>query len=361
MDLRRLFAFTAVLLIAACVNLGTQKPAPVITYGQGSGGGSAGVHNVMAGDTLYTVASAYRLPMRDIVLLNNIKAPFKLRDGQRLKLPPPQEYRARAGDTIYDVSRLFGVNSSEIARLNRIGPPYSLQSGQTLRLPSATRKTQIAQKRKTEFVSAGQGTPRYVFSKSGIERKVLDAPKATAQNTMNQNTFNQGAINQADADILAHASAVDAPPLPQPEDTGGVRTVSKFTGKIPPRVSDKFLRPVNGKVISDFGPKKTGEHNDGINISADKGTPIKAAENGVVVYAGNELKLSGNLVLVRHEGQWVTAYAHMDKIGVRKGDKVERGQVIGAVGSTGSVDSPQLHFEIRRGTDAINPKNYLEK
>jgi murein DD-endopeptidase MepM/ murein hydrolase activator NlpD len=133
-----------------------------------------------------------------------------------------------------------------------------------------------------------------------------------------------------------------------------------ITATVPKRSSSKFLTPVAGKVISSYGPKSDGLHNDGINIKAPEGTPVRAAENGVVVYAGNELEASGNLIIIRHQDRWMTAYAHMSKLLVKRGDTVKRGQSIGTVGSTGSVDSPQLHFEVRRGTEALNPKQYIE-
>lgn len=100
-------------------------------------------------------------------------------------------------------------------------------------------------------------------------------------------------------------------------------------------------------------------HNDGINIAASRGAPIRAAENGVVVYAGNELRGFGNLLLLRHADGWMTAYAHADEILVARGDQVKRGEVIGRVGSTGNVASPQIHFEIRRGSRAVNPRDHL--
>ena len=87
---------------------------------------------------------------------------------------------------------------------------------------------------------------------------------------------------------------------------------------------------------------------------------IKAAENGVVAYSGNELKGFGNLVLIKHSDGWITAYAHADKISVKKGMTVKKGQVIGEVGNTGNVKTPQLHFEVRKGTKASNPINYLK-
>ena len=119
------------------------------------------------------------------------------------------------------------------------------------------------------------------------------------------------------------------------------------------------MRPIDGKVISKYGPKPDGLHNDGINIKAAKGTAVRAAENGVVAYTGSELQGYGNLVLIRHADRWMTAYAHLDKTLVKKGEVVKAGQSIGTVGATGQVDSPQLHFEVRRGTQALNPDLYL--
>lgn len=117
--------------------------------------------------------------------------------------------------------------------------------------------------------------------------------------------------------------------------------------------------PVRGRVISGYGPKPGGLHNDGINIAAARGSAVRAAENGVVVYAGNELRGYGNLLLVRHADGWMTAYAHNDTLRVGRGDKVAKGQVIATVGSSGNVAEPQLHFEIRRGSQAVDPMPLL--
>jgi murein DD-endopeptidase MepM/ murein hydrolase activator NlpD len=126
-----------------------------------------------------------------------------------------------------------------------------------------------------------------------------------------------------------------------------------------PRTGGRFLWPVKGKLLSSFGPKKGGLHNDGINIAAPRGTAIVAVENGVVAYAGNELRGFGNLLLIRHADGWISAYAHNDTLLVKRGDKVTRGQPIARLGSTGSVTSPQLHFELRRGADPVDPLKYL--
>ncbi|HRC27664.1 MAG TPA: LysM domain-containing protein, partial [Alphaproteobacteria bacterium] len=116
--------------------MGAQAPAPVTYYGRSEGAGSTGVHTVSRGETLYKIAGRYRLPIRDIVTLNDIRPPFALTAGQRLRLPPPREYRVRNGDSLYEVSRLFSTDTREIVRLNALSSPYRLEPGQTLRLPS---------------------------------------------------------------------------------------------------------------------------------------------------------------------------------------------------------------------------------
>ena len=116
---------------------------------------------------------------------------------------------------------------------------------------------------------------------------------------------------------------------------------------------------MRGRVISSFGPIPNGQQNDGINLSVPEGTAVRAAEDGTVAYAGNELKGYGNLVLVRHSNGYVTAYAHASELMVKRGDTVRRGQVIAKSGATGSVTAPQLHFEIRKGSSPVDPMKYL--
>ena len=272
------------------------------------------MHTVSPGDTLWSIANRYNLPLQDIAVTNKLSAPFLLATGQRLRLPPPQTYRVRAGDTLYSVSRLFGVSTSQIARQNHLSAPYTVQIGQVLEMPSMTSKT-------SEAIGGSTTTPgrKPAYSSGGV--------------------------------VPGH----------KPTQTAKVNTKPrhKITAKTPARSSSKFMRPVNGTIISSYGPKKNGLHNDGINIRAAKGAPVRAAENGVIVYAGSELKGSGNLVLIRHSGRWMTAYAHMNTITAKRGTVIKRGDLIGTVGSTGSVDSPQLHFEVRRGTQALNPTKYL--
>lgn len=299
-----LFLIIAVLLLLS--GCGTNN-APVLKYGLEGGASSAGVHTVGSGDTLWSIAQRYRVDMKDIIYVNHLHAPYFLELGQRLDLPPPSTYRVRLGDTLYDISRVFGVSMTQLARQNDMRAPYEIHAGETLKLPSVR--------------------PAY-----------HDNPN----------------IRIATPGQKPNGPTVRARPVKRVAKALPVRTPT------PKRSSDgKFGWPVDGRIISTYGPKKDGLHNDGVNICAPRGAPVRAAENGVVVYADNQLEGFGNLVLIRHEDRWMTAYAHMAKTLVKRGETVRRGQTIGTVGSTGGVDSPQLHFEIRRGTKALNPELYL--
>ena len=151
-----------------------------------------------------------------------------------------------------------------------------------------------------------------------------------------------------------HSARVAVPePAPATEQTSTVKTAEP-AGALP-----GFRWPARGRVIAGFGPSPNGLQNDGINLAVPEGTPIKAADDGVVAYAGNELKGYGNLVLVRHSNGFVTAYAHASEILVKRGETVKRGQVIARSGQTGNVTSPQLHFEIRKGSTPVDPAQFL--
>ncbi len=296
-------------ITSACIPEKTSHPAPVTLYGHSDGPGSAGIHTVSRNENLWRISKHYALPMQDIIRVNKLRPPFTLDVGERLRLPPPRSYKVRPGDTLYGISRIFDVGTNDIARLNRLSAPYVLSPGQELRMPAPGRTAPApAQTAKAQTKAAPGPAPSY---KTTPPRK----PTQTLKSTTSQSP--------------------------------------------PPRSSSKFLKPVPGRIISSFGPKEGGLHNDGINIAANKGARINAAENGVVVYAGSQLRGFGNLVLIRHADRWMTAYGHMDTITVAKGQTVNRGERIGTVGMTGSADRPQLHFEVRRGTSALNPAKFM--
>jgi murein DD-endopeptidase MepM/ murein hydrolase activator NlpD len=144
-----------------------------------------------------------------------------------------------------------------------------------------------------------------------------------------------------------------------PETITAPSATSDSAGQPDQPTASTFRWPVKGRIISTFGEKPTGMRNEGINIAVPEGTSVRAAGSGIVAYAGNELKGYGNLILVRHDGGWVTAYAHNKELLVNRGDSVERGDVIATAGQTGSVTSPQVHFEVRKGATAVDPMKHL--
>lgn len=262
------------------------------------------------GDTVYAISRRHRVAVREIIVLNRLQPPYKLALGQVLRLPTGRFHTVQPGDTVYGVSRRHGVDMNALVRANRIPPPYRLQIGQRLRLPPRNRA-----------VAAVTGA------------SIAPEHKITA------------------SVVAVRAVAPEPPP--------SVR--ESLPAKPPKRAGGKFLWPVNGKVVSTFGAKAGGTHNDGINIAVARGSPVHAAENGVVAYAGNELRGYGELLLIRHAGGWMTAYAHNDRLLVRRGDIVKRGQIISRAGNTGNVKKPQAHFEIRRNGKALNPLKHLAR
>lgn len=363
--MKKITAIAAILMLTSCLTpTGTQKPVEVVNYGAQAGAGSTGIHTVLEGDTVYTVSKQYNLPLREIISFNHLSAPYALSFGYRLKLPPPNEYKVKAGDTLNGLSRLFNVSMNEMAKMNNLSEPFIINKGQVLRLPSSQpdlEKDFAVNASPPSFQSdleAGEQTSVPVKI-AGVEAEALPPPPGAepAKPVTPVSVVNAGAAFPPQP-APAQAQSSQAPPSPVVQKTAAVQP--SIAPKVPARSgTGRFMRPVDGNIISNFGPKDGGLHNDGINIKAAKGTAVRAAENGVVAYTGNEMSGYGNLVLIRHADRWMTAYAHMDKTLVKKGDVVKVGQSIGTVGATGSVDTPQLHFEVRKGTQAVDPKKYL--
>jgi murein DD-endopeptidase MepM/ murein hydrolase activator NlpD len=163
-------------------------------------------------------------------------------------------------------------------------------------------------------------------------------------------------VPAAKPEMAPAPQAAPEPPAskPTPDQSKDVATFSPKPG-----VGRVFAWPLQGRVIASYGTAPSGTHNDGINIAARAGEPVRAADGGKVAYAGNELRGYGNLVLIKHAGGYMTAYAHNSKLLVKRGEVVKRGQEIAKAGATGTVNVPQLHFEIRQGTRALDPANYL--
>lgn len=281
---------------------------------------------VAPGDTLYSLAQMYGTTVDALARENNLSVPYALSVGQKLKVPVEKESGAvqtvavpvdantttrvelseitvAAGDTLYSLSRRYSVPVNDLAVMNNLSAPFALSVGQKLKVPDLS-----------------------------------SAPVRSVATTK---------VDSATVPVAKPKEKISSDPT-QKLPTIGARSSSKFSW------------PVRGRVLSAYGAKGDGLFNDGINIAAARGTTVGAAENGVVAYAGNEVKGMGNLIIIQHSGGWMTVYAHLDSMTVRRGNKVSVGQKIGTVGETGKVDEPQLHFEIRKGTKAYNPSTYLK-
>ena len=267
---------------------------------------------VSRGDTLYSISRRYNVPLRDIIETNHMIPPYRIYVGQTIKLPSAKYHIVARGDTLYSISKRYNVDMSSISRLNDLDEPYTLAVGQKLILPGSLVEKSTQTTVKTASTTTQKTTTKKASSSSWWSSKKSTPKKAT------------------------------------------------YTKPTPVKKrKSKFLWPVKGPVISNFGTIGKGRNNDGINIKAPLGSTVKAADAGTIAYAGNELKGFGNLILIKHNDGWITAYAHNDKILVKKGQKVRKGEKIATVGSTGGVSTPQLHFEIRAGKKAVNPRSYL--
>jgi murein DD-endopeptidase MepM/ murein hydrolase activator NlpD len=291
---------------------------------------------VQKGETVYSISRKHNVPVDVILRANNLQSASMIQPGQRLVIPkrrngatpiqqtqtnPASMHTVASGETIYALSRRYKVSPQAIANANNLTLSTQLRVGQQIRIPGAATNP-VAN-------TAPQTVPAQPIRRVDTQ---------AVQNTQNENA-------------------------PQPENVGMVRpnTAPAVNAETPsaPNAAPSFRWPVRGRIISAFGRKPNGQQNDGINLSVPEGTPIRAAEDGVVAYAGNELKGFGNLVLIRHADNWVTAYAHNSTIEVKKDQKIKRGDIIARAGQTGGVTSPQLHFEIRKGSNPVDPEKHL--
>ena len=241
------------------------------------------------------------------------------------------EHRVTRGDTLSGLAVRYRVPMAELARTNGIAPPYRLYAGQLLTVPVGT-----AVRTSAPTTAVAMVVP------ADRERKPVVPPPARPAVT---------GVQVASLEPHAAETAV-APPLPRER----IEASRGAAGHEPPALSGNgFLWPVKGTITSSFGSKPNGTRNDGVNIRAAEGTPVLAAEHGVVVFAGDEIPGYGRMLLISHANGFLTAYAHNRDLYVVVGDEVERGQKIASVGRTGNVPSPQLHFEVRDGKEPVDP------
>jgi murein DD-endopeptidase MepM/ murein hydrolase activator NlpD len=247
----------------------------------------------------------------------------------------PNAYRhtIESGESLYTIARRYDVTAQAIVEANGFTSPDKIYVGQKIIIPG--RPDLLAAK----GPSAAPATQVAV---------VGDEPTAAPVVTPVAPPTTTAAI--ANPDLLKSNTppVVEAAPAPSPTQVAAAQQ---------PQASGatKFRWPVSGKVIVDFASSK----GTGINVEAPEGSAVRAAENGTVIYVGSGVEGYGNLVLIRHANGYVSAYAHLKEISVTKGANISRGDNIGAVGMTGSVSRPQLHFELRMGATPVDPMPLL--
>ncbi|MBQ6027607.1 MAG: peptidoglycan DD-metalloendopeptidase family protein [Alphaproteobacteria bacterium] len=375
----------------------------------------AGTVVVKRGDTLYAIARTNNMTVDEIAKINNIAAPYTIRIGDVLKIEKPIEkpkpvvenkpaikpkaepkvepkaepvvkekpkdvpketpkesqkekvdvrvpvktIKVEKGDTLYSLSRTYAVPVNDLAVMNNLSAPFALRVGDSLRVPDLAERVPV----KKDVTSKVE--PVKVQPKTNVKKETKSQAKTenkTKSETKTQTKPAQKTTEKTNQKKVAETKKkLDKKTTEKKVETKKVAPAKTETPKIAARSSSKFSWPVRGKILSNFGAKDGGLYNDGINISAAFDSTVSAAENGVVAYAGNEVRGMGNLIIIQHSDGWMTVYAHLNSMSVRRGARVSVGQKIGTVGQTGKVSVPQLHFEIRNGTKAHNPINYLKK
>ncbi|MDR3494286.1 MAG: peptidoglycan DD-metalloendopeptidase family protein [Ancalomicrobiaceae bacterium] len=343
----------------------TTAPAPAA--GWSTTGGS--YVTLKPGETISALSQRYGVPVRAIMSANNFADATRVRPGQQVLIPtyvygnalqpgqqimpgaaqpmrtsavmpPPAvaeparpllkggEHVVRKGETLEAIARTYGIPAEKLRIANHLASKSFLRPGQRLAIP----------------IIGGQHIAQ------APEQPVSAAPNQTASVAPAAPAEPKVAVVQPTVTTTKPTAALAVEPKMEADSP---RTDVK-TAAVP-----SFRWPVRGRVIADFGTKPGGDRNDGINLAVPEGTSVKSAEDGEVVYAGNELKGYGNVVLVKHAGGWVTVYAHASDLLVNKGDHVTRGQIIARAGATGNVTQPQLHFELRKGQKPVDPKSFL--
>lgn len=266
------------------------------------------------GETLFDIAERTQSPLIGIIKLNKMTSPFYIKNGQIIKIPPLKVHIVKVDEKFSQIAKRYSVDMRSLAVFNGLKKPYDVKKGQRIILPALVRDslTGLEPMDLVELLSAELNRGSIISGKPS--QKIVTKP-----------------IN-----------------IPKPI------TIDKNTN-----TKTAFIWPLKGKIVEKYGEKPGFRKNDGIDIEALENTPFYAADDGVVVYAGNQLEGYGWLILVRHSNNFVTAYAYGAEIFVAENDIVKKGQKIGSVGLTGRASSPRLHFQIRKGTEAINPINFL--
>lgn len=306
---------------------------------------SARAIEVQPKDTLYDISRRYSVNLRALIETNGLEPPYALSAGDTVFLPPPNVHVVEKGETLYSVSRRYNVDTRSLALLNEMQRPWTVYPGDELVLPPLAREQQREAVKPLAPVVVAKAAPPPVTP-------VAKAPAAKSPVTV---PIDDQAISLTGTTATTAVKAEPKPPTVAAA-AASPPAAPKYTT---PAGGRDFIWPVSGEVLKGYGPGADGGRNDGVNISAAKGAQVRAAASGEVVYAGNELAGFGNLVLIRHPGGWVTAYAHSDALLVKEGDLVKQGQPIASAGATGNAPTTQVHFELRKGKEPVDPTQHL--
>jgi murein DD-endopeptidase MepM/ murein hydrolase activator NlpD len=298
---------------------------------------------VKTGDTLIRIADALDTTVQDLAKDNGLKAPYVLRPGQRLKGPaiPAKAYVVGPGDTPFSIAKRFSVTAEALKAQNGLKRSAAIRAGQKLVLPRGYRdKGPLTVTTRT---SAPAEAP---------EPTMAPAPRAYIPPEPPPSALPASPQPYSPPPSAPQATAPTVRPYSPPPSIAGPVGGPTSAGALPDaQISllgrGRFIWPLKGEIISDYGPKQTGQRNDGMNIAASIGDPVLAVASGDVVYAGDQVPGFGNLVLIKHADGWVTAYGHLSKVEVKMQQRVAQGQEIGLAGDTGGAPRPQLHFEVR--------------
>jgi murein DD-endopeptidase MepM/ murein hydrolase activator NlpD len=351
-------AFIA-LLLGACA---APDPSRVhVTMMGTNGAGRANQMTARAGDNIETLARNAGLDIADILNANGLVPSQPLVSGQRLTTPLPNDITVLEGDSVDTISRALGIDKKALVENNGLNFPYQLQRGQVLKIPQNAVASREDRNAPTPLID------QPVFE-DNLPPATPSSPITTTETAGGQKMHSSASGMIVEEDLLPPPNAKQATgPTKVQEQIQQQAALSKPappakpSAKISPLPSGapKLSWPLNGSMLSDYGPKSDGQKNDGINIGAPQGTTVRTAAMGDVVYVGDNVAGFGNLILIRHGGGYATAYGHVQSPLVKRGDRVTAGQAIAQVGKTGNVATPQLHFEVRKGTQHVNPNDYL--
>jgi len=310
------------------------------------------LYEVKQGDTPWGIAREFQIPVRLLLEANNLTEKSILRVGQKLVIPlsgdgrlkasertgtqgttQPQVHTVRQGDSLWRISRQYGVDIRSLMKANGLTETSILQVGMRLVIPKETGRTAVASS--SSATSWGTYTVKEGDTLWNISRRFGIPLKELLQ-----------------ANGLRETSVLQIGQVLRVPSRGGVPAA-------PQRAQQGFIWPVNGRISSRFGPRGRGFHY-GIDIIAPVGTVVRAAESGVVSYSG-WMSGYGRVVIITHASGLQTVYAHNSVNLVREGQRVNKGDPIARVGSTGNATCPHLHFEMRRNGRPVDPLEFLRR